>query len=190
MRHVLPRELARLGYAVEVVGNGDDAVARWLGAPFDVAVLALELEPCDGLAALGRIRAGDPDAVVVLMTAPGTRARAVEAMHTGAADFVTRPFAIDELDLRLRLALGRRRAARERVADDHYEAARLRFDRSYFSGLLMRCGGCITEAAQRSGISRGHLHRRLRELGCDAAAARQANRANAAAPEVHRTRAQ
>jgi DNA-binding NtrC family response regulator len=57
-----------------------------------------------------------------------------------------------------------------------YEAARLRFDRIYFTNLLQQCGGSITEAARRAGISRGHLHRRVRELGCDAEAARQANR--------------
>jgi len=60
--------------------------------------------------------------------------------------------------------------------DDRYEAARERFDRIYFTNLLMRCGGSITEAAQQAGISRGHLHRRLRELGCDASAARHASR--------------
>ncbi|MBL8755403.1 MAG: sigma-54-dependent Fis family transcriptional regulator [Planctomycetes bacterium] len=53
-------------------------------------------------------------------------------------------------------------------ADDHYEAARARFDRIYFTNLLARCHGSITEAAARSGISRGHVHRRLKELGIDA----------------------
>ena len=36
--------------------------------------------------------------------------------------------------------------------------------------------GSITEAARQAGLSRGHLHRRLRELGCDAQAARDAGR--------------
>ncbi|MEO6593648.1 MAG: helix-turn-helix domain-containing protein [Planctomycetota bacterium] len=67
-------------------------------------------------------------------------------------------------------------------ADDAYEAARARFDRIYFTNLLRRCGGSITEAAQRAGISRGHLHRRVRELGCDAEAARQAGRGGANPP--------
>ena len=57
-------------------------------------------------------------------------------------------------------------------ADASYEAARARFDRLYFTNLLMQSGGSITEAAQRAGISRGHLHRRLRELGLDADDAR------------------
>jgi len=52
-------------------------------------------------------------------------------------------------------------------SNDPYDAARLRFDRIYFTNLLQRCGGSITTAAERSGISRGHLHRRLRELDLD-----------------------
>jgi two-component system nitrogen regulation response regulator NtrX len=68
-------------------------------------------------------------------------------------------------------------AAAAAPANDLYEAARGRFDRIYFANLLQRCHGSITEAAQRSGISRGHLHRRLRELGLDAEAARRTARA-------------
>jgi two-component system response regulator AtoC len=47
------------------------------------------------------------------MTAHGTVATAVEAMHLGAADFVTKPFTIDELQLRLDRALAHRAAKRE-----------------------------------------------------------------------------
>jgi DNA-binding NtrC family response regulator len=60
--------------------------------------------------------------------------------------------------------------------DDHYEAAKARFDRIYFANLLRRCDGSITVAAERSGISRSHLHRRLRELGIDPDEARRAAR--------------
>ena len=53
-----------------------------------------------------------------------------------------------------------------------YEAARRRFDQAYFSSLLVRAGGNVTEAARLGGLSRGHLHRRLRELQIEAGAAR------------------
>jgi DNA-binding NtrC family response regulator len=113
MRHFLQRGLARAGHTVETVENGEMAVARWLGAAFDLAVLDLKMPICDGLTALTRIRTADPDAIVVLMTAHGTVATAVEAMHVGAADFVTKPFTIDELHLRLDRALSHRAAKRE-----------------------------------------------------------------------------
>ena len=59
-----------------------------------------------------------------------------------------------------------------RATGDDYEAARRRFDRIYFSNLLQRSGGSVTAAALQAGISRGHLHRRLKELDLDANLAR------------------
>ena len=51
------------------------------------------------------------------------------------------------------------------LSDDRYEAARARFDHLYFQNLLRRSAGNVTEAARLAGISRGHLHRRMKELG-------------------------
>ncbi len=106
MRHFLQRGLTRLGYGVELVADGDQAVQRWGQQAFDAAVLDLKMPHVDGITALSRIRSSDPDAVVLMMTAHGTIATAVEAMHLGAADFLTKPFGLDELELRLRRALG------------------------------------------------------------------------------------
>jgi DNA-binding NtrC family response regulator len=58
-----------------------------------------------------------------------------------------------------------RGAAAAAVEQGDYEATRQAFDKAYFTSLLARCGGSVTEAAKVAGISRGHLHRRIRELG-------------------------
>ncbi len=112
MRHFLQRGLARLGYRVQTADDGAAAVARWQESPFDLAVLDLRMPGPDGIQTLGRIRSMDPEAVVVLMTAHGTVDAAVEAMHLGAADFVTKPFTIEELQLRLERALHLRATTR------------------------------------------------------------------------------
>jgi DNA-binding NtrC family response regulator len=111
MRHFLQRGLKRLGYQVDTVDNGSDAVARWQQHRYDLGVLDLRMPGADGLTVLGRLRAADPDAVLVLMTAHGSVDTAVEAMHLGAADFVTKPFTIEELQLRLQRAVAARSAA-------------------------------------------------------------------------------
>jgi DNA-binding NtrC family response regulator len=113
MRHFLSRGLKRLGHTVVAVDDGDGAVDAWQRTPYDLAVLDLKMPGTDGLQALCRIRAVDPDAIVLLMTAHGTVQTAVEAMHVGAADFVLKPFALEELQLRLERALQLRRATRE-----------------------------------------------------------------------------
>jgi DNA-binding NtrC family response regulator len=111
MRHFVSRGLQRLGYEVVAVADGNAASAAWRPT-HAAAILDLRMPGADGLAVLGRLRAIDPDAVVLLMTAHGTVDAAVEAMHLGAADFITKPFRIDELQLRLERALQLSRATR------------------------------------------------------------------------------
>ena len=105
MRHFLERGLQRVGYEVVAVADGAEAVARWQQQPFALAVLDLRMPRLDGLGVLRQLRTLDPDAVVVLMTAHGTVDTAVEAMRLGASDFVTKPFGLEELQVRLERAL-------------------------------------------------------------------------------------
>ncbi len=101
------------GHDVARSTGGKDALAR-LAEPFDVVVTDLRMPEVDGLAVLRAARARVPPAEVVLMTAYGTAESAVEAMKAGAADYVTKPFSMDELRLRVRRLAGQRAAeARE-----------------------------------------------------------------------------
>lgn len=123
MRLFLAKGLKRLGYEVECCGDGTTALAAWEKAPCEVAVLDLRMPGSDGIAVLSRLRALDPDALVILMTAFGSIATAVEAMKIGAFDFLTKPFDLEELEVRLERALALRRTRQEnrtlrRLADD------------------------------------------------------------------------
>jgi DNA-binding NtrC family response regulator len=113
MRHYLGKGLRRNGYAVTAVGDGESAILQFARDRFDVVVLDLRMPGVDGLEVLARIRASDPQAVVVLMTAHGSISTAVEAMRLGAADFLAKPFELDELALRLDRALAHRRISVE-----------------------------------------------------------------------------
>ncbi len=96
------------GHRVVRAGGGGEALARLGEEDFDVVVTDLRMPEVDGLAVLraARARASPPE--VVLMTAHGTAESAVEAMKAGAADYVTKPFSMDELRMRVgRLAAQR-----------------------------------------------------------------------------------
>jgi DNA-binding NtrC family response regulator len=116
VRHFVARGLRRLGYDVETAADGASALAAIARRRFDVTVLDVRMPGTDGLTILGRLRSLDPEATVVMMTAHGTVASAVDAMKLGAADFVPKPFELDELRLRLDRALELRRTRRE-IAD-------------------------------------------------------------------------
>ncbi len=94
-------------------GGGAEALARLAEGAFDVVVTDLRMPGVDGLAVLRAARGRSPPPEVVLMTAHGTAESAVEAMKLGAADYVTKPFPMDELRLRVR-RLAEQRSAEAR----------------------------------------------------------------------------
>jgi DNA-binding NtrC family response regulator len=83
----------------------------------DAVVLDFNLPGLDGMAAMSRIRAMDPDTPVVMMTGHGNVEMAVEAMKAGAFDFLTKPVALSKLRLVLEKAFGQ---SRRELALDYY----------------------------------------------------------------------
>jgi len=71
----------------------------------DLILLDIILPDLDGLRVLEKIKQGEPDAVVIMITATKTVKTAVEAMKLGAYDYITKPFDIDELRLIVSRAL-------------------------------------------------------------------------------------
>jgi DNA-binding NtrC family response regulator len=83
--------------------------------PFDVVVTDLRMPGVDGLGVLRAARARPVPPAVVLVTAYGTAESAVEAMKAGAADYVTKPFSMDELRLRVSRLAAQRSAEAQRA---------------------------------------------------------------------------
>jgi DNA-binding NtrC family response regulator len=100
------------GHEVARAGSGREALARLAAERFDVVLTDLRMPEVDGLAVLRAARAQPSPPEVVLMTAYGSTESAVEAMKGGAADYVVKPFSMDELRMRVqRLAAQRRTEA-------------------------------------------------------------------------------
>ena len=95
---------------VTVVGAGREALVQLAQQSFDVVVTDLRMAEVDGLAVLKAARSQPNPPEVVVMTAYGTTESAVEAMKAGAADYVTKPFSMDELRMRVRRLASQRTA--------------------------------------------------------------------------------
>jgi two-component system response regulator AtoC len=96
--------------------DGDEAAALLDQQGFDVVVTDLKMPGRDGLALLSKIRADQPETQVILLTAQGTVESAVQAMKTGAFDYLSKPIGSPgELRLLVGRALERRQllSARE-----------------------------------------------------------------------------
>jgi DNA-binding NtrC family response regulator len=96
-----------LGFVPQTVSTIAAARTLLLDQGVDVLLLDLRSPVGEGLGLLHEIKALNPGLVVVVMTAYATVPAAVEAMRTGAADYLTKPFAMDELAAVLERALER-----------------------------------------------------------------------------------
>lgn len=99
---VVAEMLALDGHEVLKAGGGREALVALATRDLDVVVTDLRMPEVDGLAVLAAARARPRPPEVVLMTAYGTAESAVAAMKAGAADYVLKPFSMEELRMRVR----------------------------------------------------------------------------------------
>ncbi|HSO28844.1 MAG TPA: response regulator transcription factor, partial [Candidatus Sulfomarinibacteraceae bacterium] len=103
-RTVLVRELTGRGYRTIEAPDGRTALERWGVRRPDVVLLDLGLPDMDGLRIIRHIRREATTPIVILSGRYEEREK-VEALERGADDYVTKPFGVDELNARLRVAL-------------------------------------------------------------------------------------
>jgi DNA-binding NtrC family response regulator len=131
LRLAVAEQLTDRGYSVEQAESGETALARLAEFAFDFIVTDLRLPGIDGSAVVEAAVARYPDIIAIVVTGYGTVKDAVEAIKRGAADFVNKPFQIDELLHSLDSALERRRLKSENA----YLRAQLQ-ERYRFEGVV------------------------------------------------------
>ena len=97
LRNALCHSLADEEYPVITAATGPDALNILDSEPVGLVVSDIQMEPMNGRELLGRIRQQYPTLPAVLMTAHGTIESAIDAMRDGAAHYLVKPFAADEL---------------------------------------------------------------------------------------------
>jgi two-component system response regulator AtoC len=104
MRISLEDAFQEAGYDVDSFETGTEALSAFKNTPFDIAVTDFRLPDLDGFDIVKAITQSH-DTPVIMMTGYGTIKDAVEAMKLGAFDYLTKPFALDELLLLIERAL-------------------------------------------------------------------------------------
>jgi two-component system chemotaxis response regulator CheY len=98
MRMMLKDILTKNGY--EVVGeasDGNEAVAKFQELKPDLVTLDITMPNKDGIQALKDIKAIDPNALCVMCSAMGQQSMVIEAIQSGAKDFIVKPFQADRV---------------------------------------------------------------------------------------------
>jgi two-component system OmpR family response regulator len=106
---LIQRGLSEEGYAVDVAPDGPQALVRATATEYDVIVLDVMLPGLDGFEVCRRLRAQTVQSPVLMLTARDGVDDRIAGLDLGADDYLTKPFAFDELVARLR-ALTRRGA--------------------------------------------------------------------------------
>ena len=101
LRLILTEYLNEFGYEVVCAVNGQEAMQKYESGRFDIVLSDLVMNPMGGLELLGEIRKVDPEAVFIMMTGYPSLNSAMEAMKRGARDYITKPFNIDEIRLKI-----------------------------------------------------------------------------------------
>ena len=109
MRDACFQILSRQGYRVELAASAKQGLTLLERQSFDAILLDLVMPDMDGLEALKKIRALDPDVEVIIITGYGTIQSAVESIKAGAFHFLSKPFVPDDLRNLVSRALGKRR---------------------------------------------------------------------------------
>lgn len=111
MAGVIERGLREAGHAVDLATDGNEALFRARSGPYEAMVLDVMLPGRDGLDVCRELRAAGSELPIIMLTARDALDDRVEGLDTGADDYLTKPFAFDELLARLR-SLSRRGGSR------------------------------------------------------------------------------
>ncbi len=101
--------LSQLPYKVISVPTVQEAHGLVIAEEFNVLLLDINLPDGSGLDFLNRVQQESPDCTVIMITADGSVKQAVEAMQSGATDYLVKPFSADRLRITIENALDRQR---------------------------------------------------------------------------------
>ncbi len=126
VRESLTNWLKEESYQVEAAENGIQALKKIRQAPFQVVLLDLKMPGMDGLQVLLEVKKEFPDIEVIIMTAYGSVNTAVEAIKSGAYDYIVKPFDPEEVALLIKKILEHKNLILENILlrqklEDKYE---------------------------------------------------------------------
>ncbi|OGK88573.1 MAG: hypothetical protein A2X52_07310 [Candidatus Rokubacteria bacterium GWC2_70_16] len=110
---LLAEVLSREGYRVRAAASGEDCLRLAEAEPVDLAIVDLRMPGLDGLQVIQRLATIQPGVPVLVLTAFVTIDTAIEAIRSGAYDYLSKPFRMEEIKVVVRRALEARRLAGE-----------------------------------------------------------------------------
>jgi DNA-binding NtrC family response regulator len=115
MRESLAGWLERDGHIVDTAASGEAALKMLANKRYDIMLLDIKMEGISGLTVLRQVKEGGYDTTVVMITAYGSINTAIEAMKTGAAEYLLKPFDPEELGILIEKIIHQQSQERENL---------------------------------------------------------------------------
>ena len=139
MLRLVQEELTHQEFHVIPAATGAEGLQSLRDQPVDVVVTDLRMEPITGMEVLRATADLQPEAKVIVVTAFGSIASAIEAVKAGAFDYLSKPFEVEELALAIQKAMEDTRLRRENLV------LRGEVERRYQFGNLIGAGKAMSE---------------------------------------------
>jgi two-component system, response regulator RegA len=153
-RERMTRALRERGLAVRAASTAEEAIALARAGSPDLALVDLRMPGSSGLELIRALKSNDPATRVVVLTGYGSIATAVEAIHLGATNYLSKPVDADEV-----LAAFGDRLGADRRQERVPSLARVQWE--HINRVLCDCDGNISKAARLLGMHRRSLQRKL-----------------------------
>ncbi|HMT52728.1 MAG TPA: response regulator transcription factor [Saprospiraceae bacterium] len=114
------------GYKVDHCMDGESAVETFFHNSYDLCILDVMLPKMDGFAVAEKIRATDPNVPILFLTAKSMKEDRIHGLKLGADDYITKPFSIEELILKIEVFLRRKYVTVS--VNDQYKIGLYNFD--------------------------------------------------------------
>lgn len=170
IRELLSEILSDEGHVVDVAENAQAARDYRLRHAPDLVLLDIWMPDTDGVTLLKEWASqGQLTMPVIMMSGHATIDTAVEATKIGALDFLEKPITLQKLlkSVEHGLARGAGQTTAAIPFDIPLREARDAFERAYFEYHLARENGSMTRVAEKTGLERTHLYRKLKQLGVE-----------------------
>lgn len=142
------KELSEHGYELEWAYDGRTAESLFRASRFDLLLLDINLPHVNGLELCRRFRQTNPDVPIIMLTALGELDDKMEAFHSGADDYLVKPFHLTELLARVKVFL--KRSQVDRYYDDQLVISDLEID--FADKSVRRAGQPVTLSAKEFGL--------------------------------------
>ena len=131
LRFVVQDNLELRGYRVVAVENGEDALSAFREDEIDLCIFDVMMPHMDGFTLAREIRKHNKEVPIVFLTAKSMKDDAIEGFKVGADDYITKPFSMEELILRIKAILKRTERSVDETPVQEYKLGKYTFNTTH-----------------------------------------------------------